>query len=211
MHFSTFSLTVLLMRILDVGCGANKYEGAIGLDNNPRTAADVIHDLGEIPYPFPDNEFDLIVSNHVVEHVPDVMAFIGELHRIAKPGAKIRLLTPHYTNPDWPNDPTHRNHINSYTFNTFIAGREVFDFYTDVQLKPLRTYVSLLSLWKALGIEFIVNLDQKAGSMRFLRKFWEQYLSYIFRGKELQFEFEVVKEADGVTVEPSNLEDTPSG
>lgn len=199
------------MKILDVGCGANKYEGAIGLDNNPRTAADVIHDLGEIPYPFPDNEFDLIVSNHVVEHVPDVMAFIGELHRIAKPGAKIRLLTPHYTNPDWPNDPTHRNHINSYTFNTFIAGREVFDFYTDVQLKPLRTYVSLLSLWKALGIEFIVNLDQKAGSMRFLRKFWEQYLSYIFRGKELQFEFEVVKEADGVTVEPSNLEDTPSG
>lgn len=199
------------MRILDVGCGANKYEGAIGLDNNPRTAADVIHDLGEIPYPFPDNEFDLIVSNHVVEHVPDVMAFVGELHRIAKPGAKIRLLTPHYTNPDWANDPTHRNHINSYTFNTFIAGREVFDFYTDVQLKPLRTYVSLLSLWKALGIEFIVNLDQKAGSMRFLRKFWEQYLSYIFRGKELQFEFEVVKEADGVTVEPSNLEDTPSG
>ena len=211
LHFSTFSLTVLLMKILDVGCGANKYEGAIGLDNNPRTAADVIHDLGEIPYPFPDNEFDLIVSNHVVEHVPDVMAFIGELHRIAKPGAKIRLLTPHYTNPDWANDPTHRNHINSYTFNTFIAGREVFDFYTDVQLKPLRTYVSLLSLWKALGIEFIVNLDQKAGSMRFLRKFWEQYLSYIFRGKELQFEFEVVKEADGVTVEPSNLEDPPSG
>jgi hypothetical protein len=29
--------------------------------------------------------------------------------------------------------------------------------------------------------------------MRFLRKFWEHYLSYIFRGKELHFEFEVVK------------------
>jgi len=183
-----------MAKILDVGCGANKTEGAIGLDNNPRTAADVIHDLGEIPYPFPDNEFDLVVSNHVVEHVPDVMAFIGELHRVSRNGGRIKLITPHYTNPDWANDPTHRNHISSYTFNTFMAGRQVFDFYTDIQLKPIYCYVSLLSLWKYLGIEFLVNLDQKAPSMRFLRKFWEQYLSYMIRGKELWFEFEVVKE-----------------
>lgn len=182
-----------MTKILDVGCGVNKTPGAVGLDNNPRTGADVLHDLGEIPYPFADNEFDLVVSNHVVEHVPDVIAFITELHRVTRPGGRIRLLTPHYTNPDWANDPTHRNHINSYTFNTFIAGREVFDFYTDAQLKPLKCHVSLLSLWKYTGIQFLVNLDQRAAGFRFLRKFWEQYLSYIFRGKELTFEFEVVK------------------
>ncbi|MFM8440464.1 MAG: methyltransferase domain-containing protein, partial [Acidobacteriota bacterium] len=67
------------MKILDVGCGTNKFPGAIGLDNNPRTAADVIHDLGSTPYPFDDNEFDLVVSRHVIEHVPDVMAFVTEL------------------------------------------------------------------------------------------------------------------------------------
>ena len=182
-----------MTKILDVGCGANKTEGAVGLDNNPRTAADVIHDLGDLPYPFADNEFDLVVSNHVVEHVPDVMAFIGELHRVTRPGGRIKLITPHYTNPDWANDPTHRNHINSYTFNTFVPGREVFDFYTDIQLKPVDCYVSLLGLWRALGIELLVNLDRKSYKLRFLRKFWEQYLSYIIRGKELWFEFEVVK------------------
>ena len=68
------------MKVLDVGCGVNKVEGAVGLDISPRSHADVIHDLGVAPYPFPDNEFDLVVSNHVVEHVPDVMAFIAELH-----------------------------------------------------------------------------------------------------------------------------------
>lgn len=191
-----------MTKILDVGCGANKTAGAIGLDNNPRTAADVIHDLGDIPYPFPDNEFDLIVSNHVVEHVPDVMAFIGELHRITRPGGRIKLLTPHYTNPDWANDPTHRNHINSYTFNTFMAGRQVFDFYTDVQLRPVSTHVSLLNLWKMLGVQFVVNLDQRAPRLRFLRKFWEQYLSNIMRGKELRFEFEVVKDTDDNKPQP---------
>jgi SAM-dependent methyltransferase len=185
-----------MTKILDVGCGSNKFEGAIGLDNNPKTSADVIHDLGEIPYPFEDSEFDLIVTRHVAEHVPDLMAFVSELYRITRDGGRIRIVTPHYTNPDWATDPTHRNHINSYTFNTFMADRQVFDFYTDVRLRPVSTYVSLLGLWKALGIEFVVNLDQKNYKLRFLRKFWEHYLSYIFRGKELHFEFEVVKDAD---------------
>jgi ubiquinone/menaquinone biosynthesis C-methylase UbiE len=185
------------MKILDVGCGANKYEGAIGLDNNPKTAADVIHDLGDFPYPFPDNEFDLIIASHVIEHVPDVMAFVTELYRIAKSGARIRIATPHYTNPDWPNDPTHRNHFNSFSFDTFIPGRETFDFYTDVTLKPVKRYVSLANLWRALGIELLVNSDEKFPGLRFFRRFWEHYLNAVIRGKELQFEFEVVKSNNG--------------
>ena len=60
-------------------------------------------------------------------------------------------------------------------------------------MKPLATHVSLANLWRALGLEFVVNLDQRWPSMRFTRKFWEFYLSTIFRGKELHFEFEVVK------------------
>lgn len=182
-------------KILDVGCGANKYEGAIGLDNNPRTDADVIHDLGQFPYPFSCDEFDLVISRHVVEHLPDVVGFVTELYRITRGGGRIRLVTPHYSNADWANDPTHRNHINSYTFNTFIAEKQVFDFYTEVRLRPISVYVSLAGLWRALGIEFIVNLDQKFPSMRFLRKFWEQYLCFMIRGKELHFEFEVLKDA----------------
>lgn len=182
-----------MKKILDVGCGANKHPGAIGLDYNPRTAADVIHDLGEFPYPFADDEFDEIVSNHVAEHVPDVMRFVAELHRITKPGGRIKILTPHYTNPDWASDPTHRNHFNSYTFNVFMPERQLFPFYTEVNLKPVRVYVSLANLWKTLGVEFLVNLDQRNERFRFARKFWEQYLSYVVRGKELRFEFEVVK------------------
>ena len=189
------------MKILDVGCGSNKYEGAIGLDFNPRTKADVIHDLGVLPYPFADNEFDFVISRHTVEHIPDVMGFVSELWRITKNGGHIELVTPHYTNPDWANDPTHRNHFNSYSFNTFIADRQIFDFYTDVRLKPLDTHVSLANLWRALGFELIVNLDRQSPKLRFTRKFWEQYLSYIFRGKELRFKFEVVK------TQTSNLQD----
>jgi len=62
-----------------------------------------------------------------------------------------------------------------------------------VKLKPIRIYVSLANLWRALGLEFIANLDQRWPAFRFTRKFWEFYLGNVIRGKELQFEFEVRK------------------
>lgn len=179
-------------KVLDVGCGWNKTPGAIGLDSNPKSHADVIHDLGDPPYPWHDNAFDEIICRHVAEHVPDVMAFVTELYRIAKPGARITIVTPHYTNPDWPTDPTHRNHFNSYSFNCF-GQRQLFPFYTEVKLRPVRIYVSLANVWRALGFEFLVNMDQRWPAFRFTRKFWEFYLSTILRGKELRFELEVVK------------------
>jgi len=180
-------------KILDVGCGRNKVSGAIGIDSNPKADADVIHDLGVVPYPFRDNEFDEVVGRHVVEHLPDVMAFISELHRITRPGGHIKLVTPHYTNPDWPADLTHRNHLNSYSFQYFIPERKLFPFYTELELKPVRTHVTLANLWRYLGLEFIVNLDQRWRALRFTRKFWEHYLCTFIRGKDLYFEFEVVK------------------
>jgi len=197
-------------KILDVGCGWNKTPGAIGIDSNPKTHADVIHNLGDVPYPFTDNEFDEIVCRHVIEHVPDVMAFVTELYRITKPRGSIKIITPHYTTPDWTSDPTHRNHFNSYSFRCFVKGHESlgsandaqrlmrpgpFQFYTDVNLRPIRVYVSTASLWRVLGIEWLINLDQRWPSFRFTRKFWEFYLSFAVRGKELNFEFEVLKDA----------------
>jgi len=179
--------------ILDVGCGQNKFEGAIGLDSNPRSHADVIHDLGSFPYPFETDQFDEIICRHVIEHVPDVMAFVAELHRITKAGGRLKIVTPHYSNPDWATDPTHRNHFNSYSFTCFIPSQTPFPFYTEAELRPIETHVSLANLWRALGIEVLVNLDQRWPALRFTRKFWEFYLSTILRGKELRFELEVVK------------------
>ena len=172
---------------LDVGCGRNKYPGAIGLDRNPHTAADVICDLDRVPYPFRDSQFDEIRVIHVIEHVADVLATMQELHRLARSGGVIRIETPHYTDFSSFCDPTHRWHLNSFSFRYFGERDGGFGYYTRVKMRERRVYVKLLRLWKWLGFELLVN-----HSFAF-RKFWEHYLCFLVRGKAIQFELEVVK------------------
>jgi SAM-dependent methyltransferase len=180
-------------RVLDIGCGANKIAGAVGMDVNPRTAADVIHDLDDLPYPFADSYFDEVIGRHVIEHVRDPLAVMCELHRITRGGGRVRIVVPHWTNPDWATDLTHRNHLNSYSFRNLTQERAVFPFYTDVRFRQLAARVTLLKVWKIFGLEFFINLDHRFPSLRFMRKFWEQYLNAIARGKEIHFELEVIK------------------
>jgi SAM-dependent methyltransferase len=172
--------------ILDIGCGRNKRPGALGVDSNRDTAADVIADINRGSLPFRDGIFEKIWVVHVIEHVADVIATIEELHRVARPGATIIVETPHYTDFSSFCDPTHRWHLNSFSFRYFTE-EGGFSYYSRRRLRQRRLQVKLLRLWKLLGFEFGVN-----HSLTF-RKFWEHYLCFVIRGKAMVFEFEVLK------------------
>ena len=174
-------------KILDVGCGWNKTPGAIGIDSNAKTHADVIHDFGAIPYPFPENEFDEIVCRHVIEHVPDVMALVTELYRIAKPGGRITIVTPHYSDHSSYVSPTHRWHLSSFSLWFFSEDPGVYDYYAPAHFVQRRVRVRLLQMWRWLGFELLVNASRR------FRKMWENYLCFFVRGKHITWELEVKK------------------
>ncbi|HEV2176388.1 MAG TPA: class I SAM-dependent methyltransferase [Terriglobia bacterium] len=175
------------MRVLDVGCGINKRPGAIGIDRNPASRADVLCDLDRFPYPFADNSFDRILAIHVIEHVSDVMRALEEFHRLARPGGSIRIETPHYTDYSSWCDPTHRSHLNSFSFKFFGESHGGFGYYTCVRFREKSVRVKLLAFWRWLGFEFLVNHFPR------YRKFWEHYLCFVVRGKAMEFEMEVLK------------------
>lgn len=172
------------MRILDAGCGINKYPGAIGIDRNSASAADVICDLDSFPWPFADRSFDGLRAIHVIEHLTDVVRAMEEFHRLVRPGGRVRIETPHYTDYSSFCDPTHKHHLNSFSFRYFGDKHGGFGYYSEAKFREIFVRVKLLSLWRWLGFEFLVNR-----SVRF-RKFWEFYLCYIVRGKAMEFEFE---------------------
>ncbi len=82
---------------LNLGCGEDKKEGYVNLDWSPLVAPDVVHDLNKLPYPFPDDSFDLIEAYHVLEHLEKPFLIMGEFHRILKPGGKVHIKVPHFS------------------------------------------------------------------------------------------------------------------
>jgi len=175
------------VRILDVGCGRNKHPASIGIDRNPGSRADVLCDLDRFPYPFRDSSFDALRAVHVIEHVADVIGSMEEFHRLVRPGGRIHLVTPHYTDFSSFCDPTHRWHLNSFSFRCFGEDHGGFGFYTRARLREISVRLKLLALWRWLGFEWVVNHSQR------FRRFWEHYLCFVVRGKVMEFEFEVDK------------------
>ncbi len=175
------------MKTLDVGCGILKYPGAIGLDRNPRSRADVLADLDHFPYPFRDNSFDHVRAVHVIEHVSDVIHTIEEFARLVKPGGSIYIATPHYTDFSSFCDPTHKWHLNSYSLRYFGEDNAGFGYYSDTKLKQTKVHLRLLAFWRYLGFEFLVNHFPR------FRRFWEHYLCFVVRGKVIEWDLQVLK------------------
>ena len=88
-------------KLLDCGCwdGINtkKYGKVIGtnflygIEVNKRKAKEAykngievkISDLNQ-KFPYKDNFFDVVIANHVIEHLIDVRLFVSDIHRVQK-------------------------------------------------------------------------------------------------------------------------------
>lgn len=115
---------------LDLGCGASKHPGFVGLDVRELPGVDIVHDLNLYPWPIDDLTVNRIVCSHVVEHIPPVaisergtwfpfVAFMDEVWRISSPGCEFMISAPYWQSPGFPQDPTHVNPINETTFAYF--------------------------------------------------------------------------------------------
>jgi hypothetical protein len=108
-------------RTLDVGCGNDKLPNAIGMDIDPQSAADVIHDMDVLPWPFEDSTFEFVRAQDVLEHVNDFVGCMEELHRICAHGAFVDVRMPFTNGP--ASDPPGKRSATSETFNGFDPNR----------------------------------------------------------------------------------------
>jgi SAM-dependent methyltransferase len=84
---------------IDLGCGAAKKEGYIGLDYVDGPEVDHVLDLTTDRYPFEDRSVDAVFSSHFLEHVAEPNHVFSEIGRICKDEARIEFWTPHaFTN-----------------------------------------------------------------------------------------------------------------
>ena len=100
-------------RVLDVGCGIGTYirrfrqytDDVHGIEVEPERVAEASLELPNIvlavgeALPYPDDHFDLVFSNEVIEHVRDDRKTAQEMVRVTKPGGLIVLFAPNRLYP----------------------------------------------------------------------------------------------------------------
>jgi SAM-dependent methyltransferase len=172
-----------LARTLNLGSGPKRIEGAVNLDVTPVTGPEVVHNLNQYPWPFDDNRFDKVIASDVIEHLDDIAAVMGELHRICAPGAIIHINVPHFSSDGAYTDPTHRHYFGAFTFDYFSDAHPL-NFYSRARFRNRSTQI--------IFRPSLVNRIIWRVANRYPRGY-EQRWAWIFPAWFLAIELEVVK------------------
>jgi SAM-dependent methyltransferase len=119
-------------KVLNLGCGDKHLAGAVNVDSRESVKPDVLHDLTQFPWPFDDSSFDRVEMIDVIEHLPDTIRTMEEIHRVARKGAIVHLATPHFTSNNAYTDPTHLHRFGYFTFDHF-TGNALYVQYSGVR------------------------------------------------------------------------------
>ena len=129
------------VRRLNVGCGHDVRAGWTNLDQARLPGVDVVHDLDLAPFPFPDQSFDEIDCQDVLEHL-DLVPTMRELHRILVAGGRLHIRSPHFTSFVYWADPTHRRALSIATLGFFVPGHSrERDYYFDFTFSAIERSV----------------------------------------------------------------------
>ncbi|MFH1750958.1 MAG: class I SAM-dependent methyltransferase [Candidatus Micrarchaeota archaeon] len=181
------------MRILDLGCGNSKFEGrkgdiVVGLDRVKTPATDVVFNIASSKkFPFKSGQFDVVYSNHVLEHLDDVLFVMDEIHRILKGNGQLIINTPHFSSSDFYADPTHKHPFSSQSFDYFDPSKQLgksFDFYSNAKFRIIKKRI--LFVWPPYELLFGWFANRFPG-------FYEAKMAFIFPAASLHFELECMK------------------
>lgn len=94
---------------LDIGCGKNKREGFLGVDQYRMPGVDMVLDVRG-KWPWKDNSVDEVHCSHFIEHLTatERVHFVNELCRVLKVGSHATVIAPHWASNRAYGDPTHQ-------------------------------------------------------------------------------------------------------
>ncbi len=164
--------------VLDLGAGAGivaamNFRGlaarvcGVDLDDrvvtNPMLDEGRISDAGEIPYP--DEMFDVVFSDNVMEHIADPAAVFREVHRVLRPAGVFLFKTPnrsHYM-PAIARFTPHKFH----QFVNRLRGRAEVDTFPTLYRANSKDQVQALAEKSGLQIERLARIEGRPEYLRF--------------------------------------------
>jgi SAM-dependent methyltransferase len=168
---------------IELGCGPKQKQGRICIDKINLPGVDIIADLEQgLPF-LPDACVDEIHCTSFLEHIDNFELLVREIVRVLKPEGRAHVFVPHFSNPYFYSDPTHKRYFGLYSFYYFVETerqlkRKVPNFYTDIRIN----IISLKLIFKS-PFWFRRQIKKLAGFVfnchPWLQEFYEENLCYL--------------------------------
>jgi len=160
---------------INLGCGDQRLPSYIGLDILKRTGTDVICDLN-VSIPLAHASVEHIRAISLLEHIDELERLLAEVCRVLKPGGTFYVYVPHWTNPFYYSDYTHRH----------FFGLTTFDYFADPQDQIYRKVPVYTALrFQAISVRLIFK-----SPFRWLKWFMKGFQWLVNRRVELQLLYE---------------------
>jgi ubiquinone/menaquinone biosynthesis C-methylase UbiE len=184
--------------VIELGCGPSKHPGAIGIDAIAIPGVDLVANLEEGLSFIPDSSVDEVISVHFLEHITNLEFLIKEIHRVLKPEGINRVVVPHFSNPHYYSDITHKKFFGLYTFDYYATDtsklkRKVPSFYNDFKFHitkrklVFKSQFLLRNLIKKWILTKLFNLNT------FVQEYYEECLTGTLPCSEIIFEMKPQK------------------
>jgi ubiquinone/menaquinone biosynthesis C-methylase UbiE len=178
--------------IIELGCGPYGKSGRIGIDQFDGENVQIVADLEEgLPF-LDDNTVDEIHSSHVFEHIENLELLIKEIMRVLKKYGKCYISVPHFSNPYYYSDYTHKTFFGLYSFSYFIDiknqpfKRKVGTFYSDIRMDLIDVKLKFGSHSSVRNILKRI-IEKNINRSRFMQEFYEECLCWIIPCSEITY------------------------
>lgn len=171
---------------LNLGCGRGPLPGWVNLDRVGGYGADVVCELGRDLIPLPDASVSCVFASHVLEHIPDIIHAMREIHRVLVPDGILVACTPYAGSDGAWDDPTHVRAFTEtswgYFDKTLYETPEQPGYYpspVDYRFEVPRVDLLLMPAWRARLVagEITETEAQAAGSAQ--RNVYQEMIAYL--------------------------------
>lgn len=197
MNFEEYILNVDTVKV-DLGCGPSKKDGYIGIDLLPLKGVDFVVDFEKGLNFIPDDSVDEIFSSHLLEHIDDLEFLMSEIHRVLKPRGIKKIIVPHFSNPYFYSDYTHKRFFGLYSMDYFSNGdtnlrRKVPSFYSNKKFKILNRKLRFGAQPFFIRNKILAIFTHIFNLSPFMQELYEGFFSKIIPCYEIHFEIQPIK------------------
>lgn len=177
--------------VVELGCGPRKQvPEAIGIDRLDTDAVDVVGDVLGILRSLPERSVARVCSFHFLEHVDDLEGLVDEIARVLDDGGMLEATVPHFSNPYFYSDPTHRRFFGLYTFSYLsedtVFARQVPKYGRDLQFELVEARLGFQSPFRLTGF-FKRNVGRLVNLSRATRELYEENFAFMVPCYEVSY------------------------